>query len=652
MSLAVRERDTADVGVGSGLDATIAGAAAALAAHQQPDGHFRFDLEADAAIPAEYVLIKHILGEPDAETERLTAAYLRRRQESHGGWPMLAGGALNLSASVKAYMALKVAGDPLDAPHMARARAAILAAGGAVNVNVFTRILLGYFGIVPWHAVPAMPVEIMLLPRWSPFHLFKISYWARATLVPLLVLMALKPEARCPLSIDELFVEPPHRVRRWPRTSNQVGPWGTVFAGLDAAARRLEPIMPRRMRARAIEAAVAFVRLRLGGEDGFGAIFPSIAYTLMMFWALGLAEDAPEMIAARAAFEKLVARNGDEGFCQPCLSPIWDTALAALALIEVAPGGGAAARALDWLKPHQVLDLAGDWAVQRPTLRPGGWAFQYSNRFYPDCDDTPVVAMAMDRVRRATGTRRFDEAIARAREWLLGMQSGNGGWGAYDVDNDATYLNAIPFADHGALLDPPTPDVAARCLAMLGQLGERPETSAAVARGRDYLVREQHAEGSWFGRWGINYIYGTWSALSAFAAIGVPASDPSMRRAIGFLERAQNPDGGWGEDDRGYALDDAGYEASPSTASQTAWALLGLMAAGEADGACVARGIVWLQATQRPDGFWDETRFTGVGFPRVFYLRYDSYAKVFPLLALARWRNLVAGTCLPGEHGF
>ena len=408
--------------------------------------------------------------------------------------------------------------------------------------------------------------------------------------------------------------------------------------------------MPRRLRARAIERAIAFVRPRLGGEDGFGGIFPSIANTLMMFCALGMAEDHPDMIAARAAFAKLFARSGDEGFCQPCLSPIWDTALAAHALLEA--DDAAAERAIDWLAPHQVLDLAGDWAVQRPHLRPGGWAFQYANRYYPDCDDTPVVAMAMDRVRRATGTRRFDEAIARAREWLVGMQSGNGGWGAYDVDNDATYLNAIPFADHGALLDPPTPDVAARCLALLGQLGERPGTSAPVTRGLAYLVAEQHAEGSWFGRWGINYIYGTWSVLSAFAAIGLPASHPSMRRAIAFLERVQNADGGWGEDDRGYALDYAGFERSPSTASQTAWALLGLMAAGDIEKPAVVRGIAWLQRTQRADGFWDEPRFTGVGFPRVFYLRYDSYAKVFPLLTLARWRNLVAGTGEPGEFGF
>ena len=579
----------------SGLELSIARAAVALLERQRPDGHFLFDLEADASIPAEYVLVKHILGEPDEVMERRTGLYLRRRQEPHGGWPMLARGAINVSASVKAYLALRAAGDPTDAPHMVRARDAILAAGGAINVNVFTRILLAYFGIVPWRAVPVMPVEIMLLPRWFPFHLSKISYWARATLVPLLVLMALKPRAANPrgLSIDELFVVPPNQVRHWPKGSNQTGAFGEVFAAFDTILRWAEPRFPRRWRDAAIARAVAFVRLRLNGEDGLGAIFPSIANALMMLHALGVPNDDPEMITARAALNKLVASNGDEAFCQPCLSPVWDTALVAHALMEAAPTSDAIADALDWLKPHQVLDLAGDWADRRPQLRPGGWAFQYSNRFYPDCDDTAVVALGLDRARRATGTRRFDEAISRSHEWILGMQSADGGWGAYDVDNTADYLNAIPFADHGALLDPSTPDVTGRCLSLLGQLGERPETSPAVNRALDYLFATQHTEGSWFGRWGINHIYGTWSVLSAFAAVGVPETHRSLRRGVGFLERVQNDDGGWGEDDRSYVRDYSGYAHSPSTASQTAWALIGLMAAGRVGGRSVARGIAY-----------------------------------------------------------
>ena len=639
---------------GDSPDEAIVRATAALLRAQHKDGHFQFDLEADAAIPAEAILVKHFLGEPDLEMERKTANYLRRLQEPHGGWPMLAKGETNISASVKAYFALKIAGDRIDAPHMVRARRAILKAGGAVNVNVFTKTFLALFGIVPWSAVPVMPVEIMHAPAWFPFHIYKISYWARATLIPLLVVMALKPRAKNPrtVTIDELFLVPPHAVRHWPKTANQEGVWGSAFATLDKVLHAVEPFFPARSRASAIDKAMTFVRERLNGEDGFGAIYPSIAYTLMMFKIMDVPEDHPDMIVARAAFAKLMADNGEEGFCQPCLSPIWDTVLSAHALLEALPDAPRHAEAaLDWLIPHQVLDLRGDWAYQRPDLRPGGWAFQYSNRFYVDLDDTAVVVMAMDRVRGDTGTDRYDEAIARGREWVLGMQSGNGGWAAYDVDNTSYYLNHIPFADHGALLDPPTSDVTARCLSMLGQLGERVATSEAVRRGVAFLLAEQHEEGSWFGRWGLNYVYGTWSVLCAFNAVGLELDHSSMRRAVAWLETIQNPDGGWGEDDTGYAVEYAGYERCESTASQTAWALLGLMAAGAIDSASVRRGIGFLEATQGADGFWDEVRYTAVGFPRVFYLRYGGYPKFFPLWALARYRTLTkAGTAFVA-HG-
>ena len=434
------------------LENAIERAVAGLVRLQHPDGHFVFDLEADAAIPAEYVIVKHFLGEPDPEAERGTANYLRRIQEPHGGWPMLSHGAPNVSASVKAYFALKIAGDSIDAPHMVRARETILAAGGAVNVNVFTKITLALFGIVPWRAVPVMPVEIMHAPRWFPFHIFKISFWARDTLIPLMVLMALKPRAKNPrnISIDELFVVPPHEVRHWPKTDNQTGFWGVAFSVLDRVLRTVEPLFPRRSRASAIEKAKAFVCERLNGEDGFGAIYPSIANTLMMFHLLGVPESHPDMIDARSAFKKLEARNGDELFCQPCLSPVWDTVLSACALMEAQrTTSHEVERALDWLKPLQVLDLAGDWAYQRPNLRPGGWAFMYNNPHYVDLDDTAAVVMAMDRARRDTETRRYDEAIARGREWVIGMQSANGGWASYDADNTSYYLNYIPFADHG-----------------------------------------------------------------------------------------------------------------------------------------------------------------------------------------------------------
>ena len=627
------------------LEVSVDRAKAALLRLQQTDGHFVFDLEADAAIPAEYVLLKHYLGQRDPPMESKVAAYLRRTQEPHGGWPMLAHGPMHLSASVKAYFALKAVGDPVDAPHMARARAAILAAGGAVNVSMFTRITLALFGIVPWRAVPVMPVELMHAPGWFPIHIFRLSYWARATLVPLLVLMALKPQARNPLGIgiDELFLVPPEDVKQWPRKQNQRGPWGFLFGVLDQGLRLSEPLFPRRSRKAAIDQAVDFVRERLNGDDGLGAIFPSIVNAVMMFDALGVPEDHPDMVIAKAAVEKLMTVSGEEAFCQPCLSPVWDTVLSIQALMEADPDEPAIRPGLGWLKDRQVLDVKGDWAFQRPDVRPGGWGFQYANPHYPDLDDTAVIGMAMDRARADAKPGEYDDSIARAREWVLGMQSANGGWAAFDADNTSSYLNAIPFADHDALLDPPTVDVTARCVSMLGQLGETADTSLPLRRGLDYLLREQFADGSWFGRWGMNYIYGTWSVLCAFNAAGIDPQADSVRRAVDWLEAIQNPDGGWGEDDAGYALDYKSFTPSASTASQTAWAVLGLMAAGEVDGAAVERGIDYLMAGQGADGFWAEERYTAVGFPRVFYLRYDGYPKFFPLWALARYRNLKAG---------
>jgi squalene-hopene/tetraprenyl-beta-curcumene cyclase len=488
-----------------------------------------------------------------------------------------------------------------------------------------------------------MPVEIMLLPRWFPFHLSKISYWARCTLVPMTVLAALRPLARNPRGVDikELFVTPAHQVLHWPKGPDTVQPWGALFGALDTVLQRTERFFPKNLRKKAIKKAIAFVRERLNGEDGLGAIYPAMANTVMMFDTIEISEAEPEVVFARASIEKLLVVKDDEAYCQPCLSPVWDTALTAHALIEVeGVDSRRVADCLAWLKPKQVLDVKGDWAVHRPDVRPGGWAFQYENAHYPDLDDTAVVVMAMDRAAAQRGDRRYDEAIARGREWVVGLQSKDGGWGAFDADNNKSYLNAIPFADHGALLDPPTADVTARCVSMLAQLGERPETSPALKRGLDFLIRSQEPDGSWYGRWGLNYVYGTWSVLCALNAAGLGAQHPVVRRAIDWLGAVQNPDGGWGEDDRSYQRDYKGYRAAPSTASQTAWALLGLMAVGEADSSVVARGIAFLLRQQGSDGFWPEETYTATGFPRVFYLRYHGYPKFFPLWAMARFRNL------------
>jgi squalene-hopene/tetraprenyl-beta-curcumene cyclase len=630
------------------LTRSIDSATEALLARQRPDGHWVFELEADATIPAEYVLLRHYLGEPvDAALEAKIAAYLRRIQGAHGGWPQLADGDLDVSATVKAYFALKMIGEPIDADHMRRAREAVLARGGAARANVFSRIMLALFGFIPWRAVPVMPIEIMLLPKWFPFHLDKISYWSRTVIVPLLVLMAKKPRARNAkgVRIDELFLEPPQSIGPTPKAPQQKASWFWFFRGVDNVLRATEPYFPKASRQRAMDSAVAWVSERLNGEDGLGAIFPAMANSVMMFDVLGYPENYPQRAIARKSVEKLLAVHEHEAYCQPCVSPVWDTGLVCHTLLEV--GGeratAEAKRGLDWLTPKQILDVRGDWIARRPGLRPGGWAFQYANAHYPDVDDTAVVAMAMDRVQNLSGAKDFDAALARAKEWILGMQSANGAWGAFDADNEFYYLNNIPFADHGALLDPPTEDVTARCLSMLAQFGETAVSSEAVKLAIDYLRRTQLAEGSWYGRWGMNYIYGTWSVLSALNAAGVDHAAPEMRKAANWLVAIQNDEGGWGEDGASYKLDYKGYERAPSTASQTAWALLGLMASGDVDHPAVARGIAYLTAQQGADGFWNEPRYTATGFPRVFYLRYHGYAKFFPLWALARYRNLKSG---------
>ncbi len=635
-----------------GVEAAIGRAADALIKAQRDDGHWVFELEADATIPSEYILLRHYLGEPeDLELEAAIGRYLRRIQGSHGGWPLYHDGAFDVSATVKAYYALKMIGDDIDAPHMARARDEILKRGGAGASNVFTRIQLALFGAGRWNVVPEMPVELILAPRGFPVHLSKMSYWARTVIVPLLVLAALRPVACNPrgVKVDELYAPGRHILKRalpgkWA--------WETGFGALDIVLKRGRRFWPKKLRQKAIQACVDFVVERLNGEDGLGAIYPAMANSVMMFDALGYAPDHPHRAIARQSVEKLLVRREDgEIYCQPCVSPVWDTSLAAHAMLEA--GGDAAeasaVRGLDWLKPRQILDVKGDWAVARPDVRPGGWAFQYGNDHYPDLDDTAVVVMAMDRARPQLGDR-FDEAIARGVEWNVGIQSKDGGYAAFDADNMYFYLNDIPFADHGALLDPPSADVTARVVSMLAQVGE-PLDSPRMVAALDWLKRDQHPEGSWWGRWGVNHIYGTWSVLCALNAAGIDPANPMMRRAVRWLVTIQNADGGWGESCDSYDLARKGHEPAPSNASQTAWALLGLMAAGEVDHPAVVRGIAWLERHQSEDGLWGQEHYTGGGFPRVFYLRYHGYPKYFPLWALARYRNLKRGNTRRVSYG-
>jgi squalene-hopene/tetraprenyl-beta-curcumene cyclase len=623
---------------GSLLDFTIDGARAALLALQSSEGHWLFELEADCTISAEYILMMHFLEEIDSALEAKICEYLRARQAEHGGWPLYHNGDFDLSCTVKAYFALKLAGDSPQAQHMVRAQAAILERGGAARANVFTRITLALFGQLPWRGVPYIPVEIMLLPGWFPFHLDRVSYWSRTVMVPLLILCTRKPMARNPrnVHIRELFTTPPEEERHYFRRS---GFLAHAFLALDRLGRMIDPLIPTALRERATRRAAAWMLDRLNGDDGLGAIFPAMVNSLEAMVVLGFAADDPRRIAAKRSLQNLLVVNSSSAYCQPCVSPVWDTALACLAMQET---GGAAAldasvRALDWLRSRQLLDEPGDWRVRRPDVAGGGWAFQFSNSYYPDLDDTAVVAWAMH---QSTDAAHYSQSLTRALDWLVGMQSSNGGFASFDADNTCYYLNAIPFADHGALLDPPTSDVTARVVTALARVG-RTRDKAALGRAIAYLRNEQEADGSWFGRWGTNYIYGTWSVLAAFAQAGISSDDVAVRRAVGWLIARQNADGGWGESNDSYVHEHpAAGKAVASTPYQSAWALLALLAAGEARSDAVRSGVEYLMRTQQANGLWGDAGFTAPGFPRVFYLKYHGYCAYFPLWALATYRTL------------
>jgi squalene-hopene/tetraprenyl-beta-curcumene cyclase len=520
---------------------------------------------------------------------------------------------------------------------MVRARTAILQSGGAARVNVFTRIALALFGQLPWRGVPYIPVEIMLLPRWFPFHLDKVAYWSRTVMVPLFILCTRKPVAKNPRNVDirELFTTPPEQEQDYFRRSGIVA---KAFLAADRLGRLIDPLIPARMREIATRRAETWMLERLNGEDGLGAIFPAMVNALEAMVILGYAEDDPRRLTAKRALQKLTVVGPSSAYCQPCVSPIWDTALAILAMQEAGDTAStdASIRALDWLQTRQLLDEPGDWQANRRGLAGGGWAFQFANSYYPDLDDTAVVVWAMHQARDSA---RYAESVRRALDWLVGMQSKDGGFAAFDADNTSYYLNKIPFADHGALLDPPTSDVTARVVTALARIG-RPQDEQALDRAIAYLRKQQEPDGSWFGRWGTNYIYGTWSVLTAFAQAHIGADDPAVRRAIEWLKLKQNADGGWGESNDSYAHAPRESGKFPSTAYQSAWALLGLLAAGEARSDAARRAAEFLMRTQQADGLWSDSSFTAPGFPRVFYLRYHGYSAYFPLWALAAYRTL------------
>ena len=602
---------------------------------QRPDGHWVGELEGDTILESEYVLLMAFLGREGEDRPRMAARYLLRHQAPGGGWSNYPGGPVELSVTVKAYFALKLTGHDPDAPYMTHARNVIRELGGAAGCNSFTKFYLALLGQFPYGNCASVPPELVLLPRWFFVNLYAMSSWTRTIVVPLSIFSAFKPVRRLPpeKGIAELFLQPP-QTPLWPAapTRRQVS-WTNFFLGVDWAYKRVERWLGPLRRA-AVRKAAAWMRERFADSAGLGAIFPPMIYTVVALRCLGVSDDDPEMGWALQQIEDLMIEEDHTLRLQPCLSPVWDTALALNALADSGvQGTHPAARAgCLWLLEHEVR-RRGDWAVGNPRLEAGGWFFEYRNDFYPDTDDTAMVLMALAK-HGASSTPEGRPAAERGLRWLLGMQNKDGGWAAFDRGIDREVLTRVPFADHNAMLDPSCPDITARVLEALGHYGygvDHPQVVRALA----FLRRTQESDGPWLGRWGVNYLYGTWQVLQGLRAVGFDGNDPMVRRAVEWLRGVQQPCGGWGESCQSYddpSLAGRGYP----TASQTAWALLALLAAGEEHGAAVRNGVTWLVSNQR-DGGWDETFFTGTGFPKVFYLKYHLYSLYFPLMALARY---------------
>jgi len=619
------------------LESAIKNARDKLLSLQHEDGYWIFELEADCTIPAEYIMMMHYLDDIDTELQSKITNYLRANQSKDGSYPLFRGGHGDISCSVKVYYALKMAGDLPEQEHMTLLRDYILNQGGAAKANVFTRIALATFEQLPWRGVPFIPVEIMLLPKWFPFHVDKVSYWSRTVMVPLFILCTLEAKAKNPLNIDilELFVTHPDKEQHY---FPERGLLNKFFLFLDALGRKSRVLITPKMHQRAVDKALAWFTERLNGEDGLGAIFPAMVNAYEAMLLLGMPEDHKHVVTARKAIDKLLVIKENEAYCQPCLSPVWDTGLTLLALQEADLEGTQSQRkqAYAWLKTKQLSDEPGDWRIQRPNLEGGGWAFQFENPHFPDVDDTAVVAFGM----ATSGLADMDESIHRATRWIVGMQAANGGYGAFDVDNTYYYLNEIPFADHGALLDPPTADVSARCVMLMAKASQQhPEYLPAYQSCIAFLRKEQEDDGTWFGRWGTNYIYGTWSVLIALEHTDIPKSDSMYTKASQWIKSVQREDGGWGEDNQSYHDEGIRGQFDTSTATQTAWAILALIAAGEPESKEVKNGISYLLRKQNKDGVWHDESHNAPGFPRVFYLKYHGYDKFFPLWALARYRN-------------
>jgi squalene-hopene/tetraprenyl-beta-curcumene cyclase len=632
----------------SPLQRAIDRARRCLLAMQQADGHWVGELQGDTILESEYVLLMAFLAREDEDVCRKAANYILKQQMAEGGWSNYPEGPADLSVSVKAYFALKLTGHDANASYMRRAHAVIHSLGGAVGCNSFTKFYLALLGQFPYANCASVPPEMVLLPRWSYINLYAMSSWTRTIVVPLSIFSACKPVRRLPESkgIAELFLQAPE-TPLWPaKPSGRLLSWGNVFLGLDWLYKKVEPWLGP-IRRLALKRAAAWMREHLRESDGLGAIFPPMIYTVISLRCLGVADDAPEMKAALKQLEDLMIEEDDTVRLQPCFSPVWDTALTlnALADSELPNDHPAIERAASWLLAKEVRQ-AGDWSLTNAGLEPGGWFFEYRNAFYPDTDDTAMVLMALAKSGQAN-TPRGRPAVERGLRWLLGMQNRDGGWAAFDRDINREVLTRVPFADHNAMLDPSCPDITARVLEALGHYGygvEHPQVRRAV----DFLRQTQDERGCWIGRWGVNYLYGTWQVLCGLNRIGFDRGDAMVRHAVAWLQKVQQPGGGWGETCRSYDDPSLAGQGTP-TASQTAWALLALLAAGESDSATVRTGIDYLTNTQGEDGNWREDLFTGTGFPKVFYLKYHLYRLYFPLMALARYQQTAKTPRTPRE---
>ncbi len=608
-----------------------------LLARQEPDGHWVGELQGDTILESEYVLLMAFLGRERDERVAKAARYVRSQQLPEGGWNNYPEGPVELSVSVKAYFALKLAGHDPDAPYMRQACAVIRSLGGAADCNSFTKFYLALLGQFPYANCPTVPPEMILLPKWAYFNIYAMSSWTRTIVIPLSIFYACKPVRHLPpeLCIDELFLQPP-QTPLWPHPPTKRWlTWTNIFLGLDQFLKRLAAWNFEPLRGLAVQRAAAWMREHFADSDGVGAIYPPIIYTIVCLRCLGYADDSPEMCWALKQLDDLMIEEEDTLRLQPCFSPVWDTALTLIGLADAGVSGRhpAVKQGTRWLLEHEVR-RRGDWCEILPEGEPGGWCFQYRNGFYPDTDDTAMVLMALAKTGQAV-TNSGRPAVERGLRWLLGMQNRDGGWAAFDRGINREVLTKIPFADHNAMLDPSCPDITARVLEALGHYGYC-IGSAAVDRAVAFLEATQERAGCWLGRWGVNYVYGTWQVLTGLHSIGYDMHQPMVRRAVAWLKRVQQPGGGWGESCRSYDDPSLAGQGTP-TASQTAWALLGLLAAGEAASDEVRAGIEYLLATQQPDGTWQEEPFTGTGFPKVFYLKYHMYPLYFPLMALARY---------------